>query len=103
MRVEHTGSNLLTFCPPVQCDGAPLQLTEGPQLQGIALLNIPSTHGGTNMWGDSRLKSNKSLRKPKRHPAPDRTGPDLTGANQDIGDKLIEVVGLENCLHMGQV
>ena len=22
---------------------------------------------------------------------------------QDIGDKLIEVVGLENCLHMGQV
>ena len=22
---------------------------------------------------------------------------------QDIGDKRIEVVGLENCLHMGQV
>ena len=55
------------------------------------------------MWGDSRLKSSKSLRKPRRHPAPDRTGPDLSGANQDIGDKLIEVVGLENCLHMGQV
>ena len=78
-------------------------MTDGPQLQGIALLNIPSTHGGTNMWGDSRLKSSKSLRKPRRHPAPDRTGPDLSGANQDIGDKLIEVVGLENCLHMGQV
>ena len=56
------------------------------------------------MWGDSRLKSSKSLRKPRRHPgSSDRTGPDLTGANQDIGDKLIEVVGLENCLHMGQV
>ena len=87
----------------MQCDGAPLQLTDGPQLQGIALLNIPSTHGGTNMWGDSRLKSSKSLRKPRRHPAQERTGTDLTGANQDIGDKLIEVVGLENCLHMGQV
>merc|ERR1712072_1148680 len=55
------------------------------------------------MWGDSRLKSSKSLRKPKRHNAPDRTGPDLSGAIQDIGDKRIEVVGLENCLHMGQV
>jgi len=87
----------------IVCDGKPLQLTDGPQLQGIALLNIPSTHGGTNMWGDSSLKTKKSIRKPKRHPAPDRTGPDLTGANQDIGDKLIEVVGLENCLHMGQV
>jgi len=28
---------------------------------------------------------------------------DLSQATQDIGDKLIEVVGLENCLHMGQV
>merc|ERR1719270_2362647 len=33
----------------------------------------------------------------------DKDKVDLSGANQDIGDKLIEVVGLENCLHMGQV
>ena len=28
---------------------------------------------------------------------------DLSSASQDIGDKMIEVIGLENCLHMGQV
>ncbi|EZA56115.1 Diacylglycerol kinase beta, partial [Ooceraea biroi] len=53
------------------CDGTPLDLAHGPSLQGVALLNIPFTHGGSNLW--------------------------------DIGDNLIEVIGLENCLHMGQV
>ena len=38
-----------------QCDGVPLNLSEGPPLQGITFLNIPSTHGGTNMWGDSKV------------------------------------------------
>lgn len=42
--------------PSPQCDGVPLNLSEGPTLQGIALLNIPSTHGGTNMWGDSKAR-----------------------------------------------
>ena len=39
-----------------QCDGVPLNLSEGPPLQGITFLNIPSTHGGTNMWGDSKVE-----------------------------------------------
>ena len=33
----------------------------------------------------------------------ERQDTDLGAAVQEIGDRLIEVVGLENCLHMGQV
>ena len=43
-----------------QCDGVPLNLSEGPALQGITFLNIPSTHGGTNMWGDSKARRRRS-------------------------------------------
>merc|ERR1712130_395779 len=45
------------------CDGITLQLSEGPSLQGIAILNIPSTHGGTNMWGDSKAKASKKRKR----------------------------------------
>ena len=38
-----------------------------------------------------------------RHFTPYLTRPILLLFTVDIGDKLIEVVGLENCLHMGQV
>ena len=68
---------------PSQCDGKPLVLTEGPQLQGIALLNIPSTHGGTNMWGDSTVKTRQQRKKSKRgHCVLDKDTTDLSGANQ---------------------
>ena len=54
---------------PIQCDGVPVNLSDGPALQGITFLNIPSTHGGTNMWGDSkarRMKSSNSEKKRKK-------------------------------------
>ena len=36
-----------------QCDGCSLDLAHGPSLMGIAVLNIPSIYGGTNLWGDN--------------------------------------------------
>ncbi|KAF0305191.1 Diacylglycerol kinase beta [Amphibalanus amphitrite] len=88
------------------CDGVSLDLANGPSLQGILLLNIPYTHGGSNLWGDQGKKKSKKRKKQDR----DRelssnsfNSLDLNSAIQDIGDKMIEVIGLENCLHMGQV
>ena len=37
-------------------EGVSLDLANGPSLQGIALLNIPYTHGGSNLWGDTSVK-----------------------------------------------
>ncbi|XP_077282356.1 diacyl glycerol kinase 1 isoform X2 [Temnothorax americanus] len=88
------------------CDGTPLDLAHGPSLQGVALLNIPFTHGGSNLWGEHHVRHRLGKRKKR----PDKelstssfNSVDLTAAIQDIGDNLIEVIGLENCLHMGQV
>lgn len=57
-----------------QCDGVALNLDQGESLQGLALLNIPYTHGGTNMWGDhlSRKRA-KKLRKRRRNEDPNPT------------------------------
>ncbi|GAB6032105.1 hypothetical protein CHUAL_010469 [Chamberlinius hualienensis] len=96
----------------IMCDGISLDLANGPSLQGIALLNIPYTHGGANLWGDnaSHKKRSKSSSKVKKKKDRDRdlssssfNSFELATAVQDVGDKLIEVIGLENCLHMGQV
>ena len=53
-----------------QCDGYSLDLHSGPSLEGIALLNIPSIYGGTNLWGDNpsqkkRRKAQKQMKKDK--------------------------------------
>jgi diacylglycerol kinase (ATP) len=90
----------------ITCDDVSLDLANGSPLQGIALLNIPYTHGGSNLWGEhlsgSRRKSKKKKRQ-KEMSTSSFNSVDLSVAVQDIGDGLIEVIGLENCLHMGQV
>ncbi|KYB26618.1 Eye-specific diacylglycerol kinase-like Protein [Tribolium castaneum] len=90
----------------ITCDDVSLDLANGSPLQGIALLNIPYTHGGSNLWGEhlsgSRRKSKKK-KKQKEMSTSSFNSVDLSVAVQDIGDGLIEVIGLENCLHMGQV
>jgi len=53
-----------------QCDGFSQDLANGPSLEGIALLNIPSIYGGTNLWGDNpsqkkRRRAQKQMKKDK--------------------------------------
>ncbi|XP_068670745.1 diacylglycerol kinase beta-like isoform X2 [Montipora foliosa] len=77
------------------CDGEPLLL---PQLEGIAVVNIPSVYGGANLWGETdKKKARKSRAK-----CGGRAN-DLDWAVQDIGDGQLEVVGLENSLYVGQI
>ncbi|XP_055708548.1 diacylglycerol kinase 1 isoform X2 [Phlebotomus papatasi] len=98
----------------IMCDGVSLDLANGPHLQGIALLNIPYTHGGSNLWGEhlsqKRIRKNGPFRSARKFKSTDKdlstssfNSVDLSVAIQDIGDHRIEVIGLENCLHMGQV
>ncbi|GLV39634.1 Diacyl glycerol kinase [Carabus blaptoides fortunei] len=87
----------------IMCDGVSLDLANGAPLQGIALLNIPYTHGGSNLWGEHLSAGNRKTKKHKELSTSSFNSVDLSVAIQDIGDKLIEVIGLENCLHMGQV
>ncbi|KRZ45615.1 Diacylglycerol kinase beta [Trichinella pseudospiralis] len=111
----------------IHCDGSPLNLDSGPPLEGIAFLNIPSIYGGSNLWG-----RNASAAKSKRfwgigslglRPSSENltNSCNLLGNNQgrncylnmnflhfcilfsDMGDKKIEVVGIQSVISMGQV
>ena len=81
----------------MQCDGVTLNLCDGPTLQGIALLNIPSTHGGTNMWGDSKARRLKKKRKKKGKDANNSvssiTDVDLSAAVQGTEPVLAAIDG----------
>ncbi|KAJ7386713.1 hypothetical protein OS493_006725 [Desmophyllum pertusum] len=77
------------------CDDTPLAL---PQLEGIAVVNIPSVYGGANLWGETdKKKARRSRAKSGGR------GNDLEWAVQDIGDGQLEVVGLENTLFVSQI
>ncbi|GMR41981.1 hypothetical protein PMAYCL1PPCAC_12176, partial [Pristionchus mayeri] len=84
----------------ILCDGETIDLGQGSTLEGIALLNITSIYGGSNLWGTSRKSSGAS-----RFPMPFASASNghLSSRVQDIGDKLVEVVGLESAIQMGQI
>ncbi|TNM88625.1 hypothetical protein fugu_004879 [Takifugu bimaculatus] len=89
----------LKDCLAVECCGRPLDLGN-MCLEGIAVLNIPSMHGGSNLWGESK----KADSLPEVEEGRVITDPDLLKTiSQDISDKRLEVVGLEGVIEMGQI
>lgn len=66
-----------------------MDLANGPHLQGVALLNIPYTHGGSNLWGEHL--SQKRIRKSA---GPFRKGKKLKSSDKELSATSFNSVDL---------
>ncbi|NXV95906.1 DGKA kinase, partial [Calonectris borealis] len=92
----------LKECLSVECCGTPLDLSGA--LEGLAVLNIPSMHGGSNLWGETKRALGEARRAAGAGQPPAITDAEtLKTCVQDLSDRRLEVVGLEGVLEMGQI
>uniref|UniRef100_A0A8C7MUD2 Diacylglycerol kinase n=1 Tax=Oncorhynchus kisutch TaxID=8019 RepID=A0A8C7MUD2_ONCKI len=89
----------LNECLTIECCGTPLDLS-GRSMEGIAVLNIPSMHGGSNLWGEAKKSECKCLMNPQEMPVV-IVDPEVLKVN--VSDRRLEVVGLEGAMEMGQI
>ncbi|KAK6743624.1 hypothetical protein RB195_010732 [Necator americanus] len=85
----------------IHCDGEMIDLGQDSSLEGIALLNIHSIYGGSNLWGRSRKGRTRFNFQFPHMNSNDKMH--LQTRVQDIGDGLVELVGLESAMQMGQI
>uniref|UniRef100_A0A671MVH1 Diacylglycerol kinase n=1 Tax=Sinocyclocheilus anshuiensis TaxID=1608454 RepID=A0A671MVH1_9TELE len=88
----------LKECLTIECCGTQLDLSN-LSLEGIAVLNIPSMHGGSNLWGEAKKSDRAEQGLPEVIVDPEV----LKVSPQDMSDKRVEVVGLEGAIEMGQI
>ncbi|XP_073470053.1 diacylglycerol kinase alpha isoform X2 [Aquarana catesbeiana] len=87
----------------IECCDSPLDLSS-VSLEGIAVINIPSMHGGSNLWGETRKPLGEARNASCQNLPEAITDPEaLKSCVQDLSDKRLEVVGLEGAIEMGQI
>ncbi|TRY97756.1 hypothetical protein DNTS_008263 [Danionella cerebrum] len=85
----------LKDCLTIESSGSAVDLSR-LSLEGVAVLNIPSMHGGSNLWGETPCPE-----KPSHEVTVEAV--ELESCAQGMSDGLLEVVGLESVLEMGQI